>query len=232
MATFETVVVKAVEELERLNPGRENRVSLTVQPPFYRHPLYVDALLAAAQPALEDDFGHALFSYHGVPTRHLYKTGPMDRECSELGHCCAGKSPAHTTCYRHQTRDTTLAAAKALGLELGEFSMSYQSRFGPDQWLEPETMATICWLVEQGIEDLVVFCPSFTADCLETLEEIGIRAKEVFHEAGGKRFRLVPCLNDHPLWVQALKNFCLQTPRSPELPTKVRDTVCGFNPER
>jgi ferrochelatase len=231
MATFETVVVKAVGELEKLNKNCEKQVSLTVQPPFYRHPLYIDALIAAALPAFEGGCQHVLFSYHGVPERHLYKTGPMDASCEvENMECCMGESPSHSTCYRHQTLFTTITAARALGLQQGQFSMAFQSRFGPDKWLEPEAESTIRTIAAEGVKDLVVLCPSFTADCLETLEEIGIRAREVFMEAGGERFRLAPCLNDHPLWVQTLKHFCLQTPRSPELPPQVRDTVCGFVP--
>jgi len=230
MATFETVVVKAVEDLERLNKKREAPVSLTVQPPFYRHPLYIDSLAAAAAPAMEGGAEHVLFSYHGVPVRHLYKTGPVDRECGDMGDCCMGESEAHSTCYRHQTVGTTLAAARALGLRRGEFSIAYQSRFGPDRWLEPETESTIRSIVGEGVKDLVVLCPSFTADCLETIEEIGIRAREMFIEGGGQNFRLAPCVNEHPLWVQALKHFCLQTPKSSELPRQVRDTVCSYIP--
>ncbi len=204
MSSFETAVVAAKEALAK----RGSRVSLTVLPPFYKDPRYIEAMVANAKPYLTEPFDHVLFSYHGIPERHVKKTDPTGAHCLVSANCCTTPSPAHETCYKAQTVITTEAFVKGAGLKQGQYSISYQSRLGRDPWLKPYTDFEFVRLAEAGVKKLVVLSPAFVSDCLETLEELGIRGKDDFIKAGGEEFRLVPCLNEHPAWVEALTAWC------------------------
>jgi ferrochelatase len=111
-------------------------------------------------------------------------------------------------CYRHQALRTTDLSASRLGLARERYSVAFQSRFGMDKWLEPSTSKEVLRLARAGVRRLLVVCPAFVSDCLETLEEIGIRERESFIAAGGQDLALIPCLNYHPLWIAALKSWC------------------------
>jgi len=145
-----------------------------------------------------------LLSFHGLPERHIRKGDPSGKHCLAKAGCCDSISEVNKHCYRAQCFATKRQLVKKLGLREGKSSMSFQSRLGRDPWLEPATDQHIVELARTGVRRLAVVCPGFVADCLETLEEIGLRAKESFLEAGGKDFRLVSCLNDHPAWLDAL----------------------------
>ena len=106
------------------------------------------------------------------------------------------------------------AFATRMGLRPEQWSVSFQSRLGKDKWIEPYTEARLDELAAQGVKKLLVMCPAFVADCIETLEEIGDRGREQFQHAGGESLELVPCLNDHPSWVAALKRLCERAPQS------------------
>ena len=173
-------------------------------PPFYDAPAYIDALAEVTRAALPERFDHVLMSYHGLPERHLTKADPTGSHCLASGNCCEQPSQAHATCYRHQTRVTSRLLAERLGLEDGSYSISYQSRLGRLPWLSPYTDERLVTLARSGVRHLAVVCPAFVADNLETLEEIGIAGRQTFEDAGGESLTLVPCLNDHPSWVQAL----------------------------
>ncbi len=121
--------------------------------------------------------------------------------------CCNVASPAHATCYRAQCFKTVAAFVKQAGVPAGKYSVSFQSRLGRDVWLMPYTDVVLAELPKRGIKKLLVICPAFVSDCLETLEEIGIRGRETFLSAGGKEFTPVPCLNEHPLWLAALEEM-------------------------
>jgi len=170
-------------------------------------PAYIDALVASARPWLEQPFDHVLFSYHGLPELHLKKADPTGSHCLKVADCCKVPSPAHASCYRHQVLRTTEAFVKASGLQEAQYSVAFQSRLGRAKWLEPATEQRIRELATSGIRKLLVLCPAFVTDCLETLEEIEIRGNEVFQEAGGKQLLLVPCLNSHPQWVDTLAGW-------------------------
>jgi ferrochelatase len=204
MSTIETAVVAARKQLARVAP----RVRLEVQPPFYDHPRYIDALVDSARPYLDAGFDHLLFSYHGLPERHLRKTDPGGNHCLRTPGCCSTPSSAFATCYRAQTFRTTEAFVEKAGVPAEKYSVAFQSRLGRDQWLEPSTDGELGRLARRGIRRLVVMCPAFVSDCLETLEEIGIRGRETFLEAGGEEFSLVPCLNQNPIWLEALVEWC------------------------
>ncbi len=204
MSTVETAVEKAREHLRRAHPD----VRLDVHPPFFDHPAYVEALVESARPVLDRGFDHLLFSYHGLPERHLRKTDPTGSHCLRAANCCSMPSAAFATCYRAQCFRTTDEFAERAALPDDAYSVSFQSRLGRDKWLEPATSDELVRLAREGVRRLRVICPAFVSDCLETLEEIGIRGRETFLEAGGEDFELIPCLNDHPLWIRALTSWC------------------------
>lgn len=203
----QSTVLTSVKEAEAAIVARGLKVKLKVLPPFYEQPDYIAALVASAQPWLQQDFDHVLFSYHGLPELHLTKADPTGSHCLKVADCCKAASPAHATCYRHQVYRTTEEFVAAAGLRPEQFTVAFQSRLGRAKWLEPATEQTIRELAGKGVQKLLVLCPAFVTDCLETLEEIEIRGAEVFHEAGGKELVLVPCLNSHPQWVETLTRW-------------------------
>jgi len=201
MSSYETAVVRVRAVLQRRAP----RMRLTVEPPFFERPDYLEALVASAEPHLADGYDHLLFSFHGLPERHLRKSDPTHRHCLQVNDCCAVASPAQATCYRAQCFRTVEAFVRRAGVT--RYSVSFQSRLGREPWLTPYTDQELVRLAQAGVRNLRVICPTFVADCLETLEEIGMRGRELFLGAGGTEFRLIPCLNTHPLWIRTLENM-------------------------
>ncbi|UCG53844.1 MAG: ferrochelatase, partial [Candidatus Latescibacterota bacterium] len=197
MSTTEGIVTAARKAL--VSTG--SNVRMHVLPPFYDNAHYIRALSDGIREYLDQGYDHLLFSYHGLPERHVKKADPTGRHCLRRDDCCVAPSKAHGTCYRHQVMRTTELVAEKLGLEEGAYSVAFQSRLGRDKWLTPFAHSEIVRLAESGIKKLVVVCPSFVSDCLETLEEIGIQARRAFYSAGGEEFELIPCLNDDPLWI-------------------------------
>lgn len=208
MASTKTVEV-AVEAALRARGIRHRFVA-----PFYDDPGYLDAVAARMREALPADAQHVLFSYHGIPKRHLRKVDPTRGHCLSSPDCCAIASPAHATCYRHQALATTEALAQRLGLHPDEYSFAFQSRLGGG-WLQPFTDVVLTELPKRGITRLAVVCPSFVADCLETLEEIDIRGRAAFVQAGGASFTYLPCLNDDARWIAALAPLCAPAALAP-----------------
>jgi ferrochelatase len=193
----------AVERVKQVAAKVAPRLRLTVLPPYYDRPEYIHALVVSASPYLEQEHDHLLFSFHGVPERHLWKANPDCRDCSSRPDCSA-PGAASRDCYRRHCLETMSRFVAVTGLTGGSFSFAFQSRLGVDAWLKPYTHDRIVRLARSGVRKLMVICPAFTVDCLETIEEIGMRAKEAFLEAGGSEFTLIPCLNDHSAWVDAL----------------------------
>ena len=151
---------------------------------------------------------HILFSYHGIPERHIYKTDPTQSHCKIDGSCCNKTSVAHETCYRHQCFETTKEIAKLLNLKKGDFSNSFQSRLGRDPWLKPYTDFEFERLPQtEGKKKLAVITPAFVSDCLETLEEIAMEGEEQFKEGGGESYKHFPCLNDNDDWVDVMVDW-------------------------
>ena len=203
MSSFESAVERVKEVAARLAP--EMRVQ--VQPPFFDEPDYIQALVASAEDYLKKGFDHLLFSFHGLPERQLRKTDPSGRHCLRVDNCCETPSPAHATCYRAQCFKTVAAFVKKAGIPKEKYSIAFQSRLGRDPWLKPYTDYELVALPSRGIKKLLVTCPAFVSDCLETLEEIGLRGRESFLAAGGAELTLIPCLNEHPLWVETLEKM-------------------------
>jgi ferrochelatase len=204
MATTETIVVLANEIIKKEFPS----IKLTDFPAFYNNTAYVEALSHSIKTELDKiKPDHLLFSYHGVPERHIKKSDVTKSHCKINGSCCNTPSPAHEFCYRHQCYETTKLVAKHLNLEEGTYSTSFQSRLGRDPWLQPYTDKTIDTFAQNGTKNLAVVTPAFVSDCLETLEEIGMEAKESFIENGGEKFNTIPCLNDDENWAKTVAKW-------------------------
>jgi len=203
MSSYETAVVRVREVIAELAP----HISLAVVPPYYDHPDYIKAMTATAATYLKEDYDHLLFSFHGIPERHLHKADPTGKHCLTRQNCCTENCPTVNTCYRAQCLRTAEAFVKAAKVPNYKHSVGFQSRLGKEPWLKPYTDLLIERLAKAGIRKLLVICPSFVSDCLETLEEIGMRGKETFIAAGGKELKLIPCLNTHPQWIVALDNM-------------------------
>jgi ferrochelatase len=169
---------------------------LAILPPFFAEPGFVGAVAAAARPLLDEVRPeHVLMSYHGLPERHVLRADPTQERCLGRPNCCALPG-ATDTCYRAQCFATTAAVAAALGLRSERVSTSFQSRLGRARWIPPSTDDALVSLAGRGVRRLLVLCPSFVADCLETLEEIGLRARERWlGELRGEAFGLAPCVN-------------------------------------
>jgi len=204
MSSYESSFVEVKDALQRM----KSSVRLKIVAPFFDRPEYIGALVTSARPYLEQDFDHLLFSYHGLPERHLRKSDSTGEHCLAVSDCCHVPSAAHRTCYRHQVLCTTALFAEKAQIPEHKYSVAFQSRLGMDKWLAPATAEEIPRLAEAGVRRLLVICPAFVTDCLETLEEIGIAGREAFLAAGGEYFELIPCLNDHPAWIDALYNWC------------------------
>lgn len=203
MSSYETAVEYA--KLQHKEGGY--RFKLTIVPPYYDEPNYLEALAESIQPYLQQEYDHLLFSYHGVPERHIHKGDITGNHCLKVGNCCDVDSPAHQYCYRHQCWVTSKKVAALLNIPDGKWSMGFQSRLGRDEWLKPYTAVRLEELPNQGVKKLAVACPAFISDCLETLEEIAEEGKETFLHAGGESFTMIPCLNVHPAWVKTLKGY-------------------------
>ena len=200
MSSFETAVERVKELARKIAPG----MRITVQPPFYKDPGFIAALVSSAEDYLKKGYDYLLFSYHGLPERQIKKSDPTGTHCLAKENCCEVDSPAHATCYRAQCYQTTKAFVENAGIPKEKYSVSFQSRLGKDPWLKPYTDFELERLAKQGVKKLLVICPAFVSDCLETIEEIGIRGRDTFLEAGGKELTRIPCLNEHPLWVETL----------------------------
>ena len=204
MATTETILVLAEELRKKHFP----KMQFTTVPAFYNHSDYVRVLANSIAEGLKNvEYEHLLFSYHGVPERHIRKSDITKSHCKIDGSCCQTPSAAHQFCYRHQCYETTRLVAEYLELEKGTYSVSFQSRLGFDPWLKPYTDRTIERMGLEGKKKLAIVTPAFVSDCLETLEEIAMEGREIFEEVGGKEFTVIPCLNDRDEWVKVLARW-------------------------
>ena len=181
---------------------------LRVFPPFFDRLVYLEAQAGVIAESLPERWDYLLFSFHGLPERHVRKADPTGNHCLRRVDCCEAHSPAHATCYRHQAYRTSALLAQRLQAGPDRYGVSFQSRLGRAPWLTPYTDGELRALPGRGVRHLVVACPAFVADNLETLEEIGIAGREIFLAAGGATFTLAPCLNASPEWIGALRQFC------------------------
>jgi len=204
MATTETITVLTEELRQQYFPN----LKIESVPAFYNKPDYIEVLSEFIKKHLEGkNYDYLLFSYHGVPERHIRKSDVTQSHCKIDGSCCVTPNRAHEFCYRHQCLEVTRLVAEQLQLKEDSFSTSFQSRLGFDPWLQPYTDRTIERLGKQGVKHIAIVTPAFVSDCLETLEEIAMEGEEIFHEMGGKEFITVPCLNDDNTWVALLSKW-------------------------
>jgi ferrochelatase len=207
MSSFETAVVRVQEVAKKI----ASQIKITVQSPYFEDADYIAALVASAKNFLEKDYDHLLFSYHGIPERHIKKSDSTGCHCLQKENCCEIASAARATCYRAQCFATTEAFVKLASVPKEKYSVSFQSRLGKDPWLKPYTDYELPRLANEGKKRMLVICPAFVADCLETIEEIGMRGCEQFLAGSGREYTRIPCMNEHPRWIGALekmaKNF-------------------------
>ena len=202
MSSYETAVDYAYD----LHKKHQYKFRLITVKPYYDNADYIHALSEHIKPYL-DNYDHILFSYHGIPERHLTKADTTHQHCLKVTDCCNIDSPAHATCYRHQCFRTIQLVTEQLQIPKDKFSYSFQSRLGREEWLKPYTDFRLIEMPNEGIKKLLVICPAFVSDCLETLEEINIRGKESFLQAGGESFTMIPCLNTNTLWIDAIEKL-------------------------
>jgi protoporphyrin/coproporphyrin ferrochelatase len=203
MSSYET----AVEYAKQVHKKGNYPFTLTFIKPFYDNDAYIEALKGNIKPYLQQEYDHILFSFHGIPQRHITKGDITGQHCLKVQNCCEVASPAHSQCYRHQCLRTMRLVTEQLGIPKERYSFSFQSRLGREEWLKPYTDFRLKDMPREGIKKLLILCPAFVSDCLETLEEIAVEGKHTFIEAGGEAFTMIPCLNIHPLWVKALKKW-------------------------
>ena len=174
---------------------------------FFDHPKYIEHFTKAAQNYMEkEQFDHFLFSYHGIPQRHIRK-GDHTKSTCQFGACCETLTPDNRLCYRAQCFETTRQLAKSLGLADGTYTTAFQSRLGRDPWIQPYTDKVIETLPKEGKMKVLAFSPSFVSDCLETTIEVGEEYKELFEENGGQHWQLVESLNASPLWTDLVMDL-------------------------
>ena len=200
-----TTILELAEELRKKHFPE---MKFTIVPAFYNKPGYIKALANSMKKHLDTfDYDHLLFSYHGIPERHIRKTDITKSHCKIDGSCCNTPSPAHEFCYRHQCYETTKQVVKLLGIPEGKYSQTFQSRLAGDKWLTPYTDVEINKMPQKGIKKLAVVTPAFVADCLETLEEIAMEANHQFKENGGEEFFAIPCMNDGDNWCETVSDW-------------------------
>jgi len=198
----------AVARIEDTADGLANAPPLETLPAFFDDPGFVESFVEVARPVLtEARPDHVLFSYHGLPERQIRAADPTGVHCLAREDCCETPGEVLSRCYRAQCFATTRSLAGGLGLAADAHSTAFQSRLGRTPWIRPYTDLVLPELAARDIRRLAVLCPSFVADCLETLEEIGIRAHEQWQALGGETFTLVPSLNTHPRWVEAVADL-------------------------
>ena len=175
--------------------------------PFFDNEIYINAIANTIKPCIEKaSFDKIVFSYHGIPKRQAKKTDETGEHCFSDGNCCEIVGDGSKDCYRSHTRIASDLTAKKLGLSDDQWEVAYQSRLGPG-WLTPFTDKRLAELPEEGKKNIAVLCPSFISDCLETLEEIDIRGRKTFFDAGGKNMTYIPCLNDSEDTINLLENL-------------------------
>lgn len=203
MSSYET----AAEHVRQVHEKGKYPFKLTIMRSFYNDPGYISALAGSISPYLEKPFDYLLFSYHGLPERHIRKADITSKHCLQCADCCSVASPTHPYCYRHQVITTMELTARALELPREKYGFSFQSRLGREQWLKPYSVEVLKELPGKGITKLVVACPAFVADCLETLEEMAMQGRDTFLGAGGESFQLIPCLNADPAWLEVVRGW-------------------------
>ncbi len=202
MSTSETVVAKVFEERNKHFPN----LKLDYLEPFYNNDEYIEVLANSIKKELPEKFDKLVFSYHGVPVRHITKKDSKKRKAIKQEYFKRPTAEEETNYQKHCYKTTELVQKK-LGLSDDKIFIAFQSRLGIDPWLQPYFDKTIEKFPEKGVKNIVVVTPAFISDCLETLEEIAMEGKEDFLEAGGEKYQTIPCVNDNDDWVAVLSKW-------------------------
>ena len=204
MSSYETALEYVKDAIKKSG----KKFTVKALKPFYQERGYIKNLSDSIKAHWEKGrYDAILFSYHGLPVRHLKKSDTTGKHCYCSIECCEVSSKAWDTCYKHQVKTTTRLVKETLGLPDDKVLITFQSRLGKG-WIEPFTDIRLAEMPKEGIKKLLVVCPAFVADCLETLEEIKDRGRHTFMEAGGEVFDYVPCLNTEPDWVETFAGWC------------------------
>jgi len=197
-------VGSTMEEVFRVASKFWNVPNITTLPLFYDHPRFIKSFADVARENIDvEEFDHFLFSFHGLPERHIIKSDlSHGKYCLVEKDCCTRIRATNSFCYRAHCYTTAKLISQELGLSNTRYTVSFQSRLGRDPWLNPYTDVLLKTLPKRGIKRLAIFSPAFVADCLETIEELGIRGAKDFSAAGGEKCVLVPSLNLHPTWIE------------------------------
>ena len=212
LSSYET----AVEYAKEIHAKNKYPFKLTIIPPYFNDPGYIKALSESIRPYLNQEYDHILFSYHGIPARHLHnKDVAQVQQCVNNGSCLAAGATKNKNCYRYEVFETTRLVTEELGIPKEKYSLSFQSRLGKG-WLEPFTDIRLEQMPKEGIKKILIASPAFVSDCLETLEELEIRGKETFIGAGGESYQMIPCMNVQPDWVDTIVQLISkQTTKTP-----------------
>ncbi len=204
-ATTGSVYQKVMEELSSWKTLPEVRFvnNYPIQPQM------IAAFCARAREVDLENYDHFMFSFHGLPERQIYSADSQNY-CLKEANCCAKICSKNLNCYSAHCHATAKAIAEQLGIDQKLFTICFQSRLGKEPWLRPYTSDVIEELAHKGKKNILVFSPAFVCDCLETIDEIGREYRNEFLKLGGNKFDLVQGLNEHPLWIEALKNIVLQ----------------------
>ena len=197
------------EEVMRILEQKQVIPELVLVNSYYDYDPMIRLFAANARQFQLDSYDHVIFSYHGLPQRQLRKADAFNH-CLQTSGCCQCITPANQFCYSAQCHATTAAIVSQLELPEGSYTTTFQSRLGPEKWAQPYTSDVLDGLAANGARRVLVFSPAFVADCLETLVEISYEYQHRFEEKGGEKVDLVPSLNDHPEWIQAVKSLVLR----------------------
>ncbi|MCO5248536.1 MAG: ferrochelatase [Chitinophagales bacterium] len=193
----------AVHKIRQVYQREKYPFQLKFLPPFYHHPDYISVLSSTIQPYLDNDYDKILFSYHGIPERHLRKDEKIITQNIEKDF----QMPPYN--YQKQAYEMSRLTAEKLGIPKEKYEVAFQSRLTPvsKQWLKPYTTNRLETFAQNGAKKILVVCPSFINDCLETLEEIGIEEKNKFELRSGGSLTLIPCINNHPEFVATIQKW-------------------------
>jgi ferrochelatase len=201
----------SIEEAMRVLKNWEVVPAVRIISKFYDDPGFIDACVERAKKYDLNAYDYFIFSYHGLPERHILKGSVhYGANTCKLGTCCDTITPANQYCYRANCFETTRQLVKRLNIKEGMYETTFQSRLN-DKWIKPYSDKVVERKAREGKKNVLVFSPAFVADCLETIYEIGTEYNEIFEKNGGKKIQLVESLNDHPVWIQALKSMVLRS---------------------
>jgi ferrochelatase len=202
----------SIEKVFRHVAAEWNTPYLQVVPPFFDHPAFLESCARLARPVIEQsEPERVLFSFHGLPERHCIKSDASGAHCLKREDCCDRIVAANRNCYRAQCFATARGLADLLGVPPDQRIVCFQSRLGRTPWIRPYTDEVVVSLAREGVKRAAILSPAFVADCLETLEELGMRAVASFRESGGQALTLVPAVNASDAWVDAVVTLARET---------------------